>query len=515
MTRSGQRRWRRTVVGVAAAAALAVGVAGPCALPAAASPLFASATTPGRPAGLGVAQCFAFCASPARTDGNGTSGRPLTLQAIAAGPSGAYLTYSFSVFAGLHPASGATPLFTETTSAATGDLALLNVGQELSDGAYAYRVQAADSVGSSKWSRLFAFTVDTVAPAAPTEDPASSHTFTVGHPGTIILSDGSADTYAYEYSWSAGVPALPSHTRCATTRQSISAPTGEGYPAYLRCAAGARTTLTPIAPPDAGDEFYVAALDASGNASGVEVLDSSSGEDPAAGQPAHSWTVPACRKVGASLPDTGTAADDPLSLEPPTAPACRADKADGDPYDQFQLTGTALSFHAAQSQAAVGSAAAIDPGSGFSVGAWIYPAAAGAADEDFLSEDPGAGGGVSDFALRLSASGTWEMTLPLAGVEATVTDPYSAQPQSWQFIAGVWDPGNDEVRLYVDGQLVGVRDLTAVPDWGLGPVVEGRSFDAAAGGPSRYASGQITSSFVSDGTMDQTQVQQRMSSTLH
>jgi hypothetical protein len=483
---------------------------------------------PTQPAGRGISPCPFECANPVQTSGNGTTA-PLTLDAESFDDDGGNLTYLFQIFKGYSPANGAPVIYHGDVTEPEGQpaaLVITNANGLLPDGQYSYNVDASDGIDTSPFSSGYVgFNIETGHPATPADDGTNtSPSFTIGKAGTIALDAGTQagneSTYAYEYSWTNDVNTQLQNgadTSCNSTPQQLSPATGDGYPVYLVCPSNAATTgkISPISPPDQGDTLYFRAIDAAGNVSASQpgtFTPPNVAEDPAGAAPAHQWIPDSCTTANTAIADVGSAANDPLSVSGSTAPSCTADGTNSDPNgNPIQLSNNAYSFTASSKDAAIGSAAATTPGAGFSVGAWVYPSATSGNYNDFLSQDPSGSGTNSGFYLRLSASKDWAFSVPTAAGYVQVTGTTAAELDNWAYVVGVWDPGNDQIRLYVNGTLSGVVNVPAALTVEQGNVIEGRAYTNA---PYDYFNGQLAGAFVADGTMDQSQVQNEQFTTL-
>jgi len=201
---------------------------------------------PGTPAGRSITPCASVCAGTVITN----SATP-TLTANTTDPDGGTLRYDFEVYPGTSPTPGTTPLTASgsVANAPSGQRVGWKVTTPLGDGqTYSYRVRAYDGTDYGPWSTGWAsFTVDTVAPAAPT---ASSATYVQG--GWKALAQGSftlagSDTGSgvdhYVYGLDVAVP---------------------------NTAMGSGAIVTPtLYPGDGWHQFLVQAVDKAGNKSAI------------------------------------------------------------------------------------------------------------------------------------------------------------------------------------------------------------------------------------------------------
>ena len=148
----------------------------------------------------------------------------------------------------------------------------------------------------------------------------------------------------------------------------------------------------------------------------------------------------------------------------------------------------ALSFDGTNDHV-VGAAGAVDTGGSFTVAAWVNPATL-SGNHTVISQD---GGTISGFYLRRDISGLWEFatydTDGTGAVRVRVQAPAPAVVNRWIHLAAVYDDPAGEIRLYVDGALVG-RNWRG-GDWtATGPMIVGAAM-WGAGTRIDHFSGQI------------------------
>jgi RHS repeat-associated protein len=120
----------------------------------------------------------------------------------------------------------------------------------------------------------------------------------------------------------------------------------------------------------------------------------------------------------------------------------------------------------------------VDTGRSFTVAAWVLPTN-NSASRAVLSQE---GSSESGFNLKVDAlaSGTWAMSMsdrddPTSG-STFVRSPQPAALNTWTHVAGVFDAGAKQMRLYVNGSLAASQALPAtfVPWTATGPLSIGR-----------------------------------------
>ncbi|TCO59398.1 concanavalin A-like lectin/glucanase superfamily protein [Actinocrispum wychmicini] len=138
---------------------------------------------------------------------------------------------------------------------------------------------------------------------------------------------------------------------------------------------------------------------------------------------------------------------------------------------------------------------AIRNDAGFTVSAWVKPSS-GRGPRAAVSQD---GAMFPGFVLwhRALADGTdskWVFGVPTStttdkGVVMASSPVGMPQLNTWTHLAGVRDPGSGQIRLYVNGVLVGTAPFTAMPEFASGLVRIGRTVWGSTQGADPWAGG--------------------------
>lgn len=408
---------------------------------------------PGVASPTAITPCWAQCAEP-------TISRSLSpvVQASGfvddAGQPG--LRFGYKVCAG-HTASPTSckPVFYDSTTSDVhgfSNSAVAMPSALAASGAYEYQVQACRSDDPricGGWSGWYQFSVDNVAPPAPTVTSTGfdlTGATRIGQefvPGTIAVGpNGSVDNYAYSYSPTAGSVAISSPT-CPATSTDV----------WVKCAAAGGATVSFTATPTlpSSNSVAVYAYDKAGNTS-LAALFHYDVTATSAGQPSHAWF------------DTSAAANSgsPSVADWPGAPiAASLSSVDGmnvqwltsaasppPPYTGY----AALSFGghgAVSSTSSTPPVATLDAAHSFTVAAWVHPTASGAGTFTAVSQDSYN----SAFYLQQSNS-NWRMCMPQSITGTLVTDcatytGASVDTTSWTLLVGEWDAPHRRITLYV------------------------------------------------------------------
>lgn len=390
---------------------------------------------------------------------------------------------------------------------------------DLTDGnTYAWRARGFDDISYSlAYSGWCYFTVDTTKPAKPALSTEAS-SFSVGQPLSVGL-DGAADVAGYVF-WVAPTamaepPVIPAG---GTVNTTAALPACNGVVlanVRLACADATGGGSISVAPVDAYSTLWVSAYDRAGNQAepaGLALYDSGSGNPAASANinAGHAWQLSA---LGSPLPQTiddsnPAAGSNAVDLVIPAGtPTDQTDVVDP-PFTVPVLSGAAL---APAADAFTTSAPPVDASRSFSLSVWVRPVAIPATDQLIASQSGTGRGAVS---LRATAAGGYAFCITGAAAADDNGRPVSGcatggalSTTSWQLVTGIWDAGNQQLRLLIGGSSV-VPVATA-------PHVVG-SGDWSANGPLKFApaphanrfKGLIADPMVLPGVVDYRQLSQ-------
>ena len=124
-------------------------------------------------------------------------------------------------------------------------------------------------------------------------------------------------------------------------------------------------------------------------------------------------------------------------------------------------TGEAVRFDGSTGYAETG-APAVDPAGSFTVGAWVRPTTVQLPDSNWATAVSQNGVDTSAFTLALTPGGRWAFSMHATDAAAPTTHRvYSGTPASatgWTHLAGTYDAGTRQMRLYVDGVIAATGD---------------------------------------------------------
>lgn len=312
----------------------------------------------------------------------------------------------------------------------------------LADGRYrwsARTVSPISAVPASPYSSWCYFRVDTTPPPAPsaaqlTDDPQ------LGDPVQFRLT-GSPDTARFRYALTGG------SSRTVT-------------------ASGGTATIT-VDPPDTSidHQLQVWARDAAGNESARHDMWFTTDKDlrvPVAGV----W-----RFDGDWRDDSGNA----HTLSPQSGVSPAADR-QGRPGSAVHLDGESCAFTAGP---------VLHTDQSFTVAAWARPVP-GTSRDTVVAQ---AGTDQTAFRLRTATNGRWSMMITSENSDTPVWQHALADAEAtgdWQHVAGVYDAPAGRVRLYVDGVLASVAEVTSAWD-AAGPLTVGCAAQQGSSGWDEFA----------------------------
>lgn len=326
---------------------------------------------------------------------------------------------------------------------------------QLSNGTYSWRVTASDGIDtSSTFGGWCEFTVDTAPPSAKPlvsssvypEDLTNFHGG-VGVSAPFTFSpNGVSDVAGYDWSWS-DLPVT------ATGKPMVAAPS---------VGSSVTVQLTPPPPvpqdPTSGGQLvlHVRSVDRAGNRGPIKDYSFLVGSAPP--EVGH-W------KAGAGA---GTTLADSSGFGHPATMSGAASWAAG------RLVGTsALHLDGTKGTAAATAGPVLRTDQSFTVTAWVRLVNP-TTYATVVSQD---GNNVGGFFLQYDGRDSWAFVMPVADAAAdgsprvrTTTAPAR---NVWTHLAGVYDAGAQELRLYVNGFLIGTAPVTT--GWNAsGPLAIGR-----------------------------------------
>jgi len=360
----------------------------------------------------------------------------------------------------------------------------------LTDGqAYAWRARGSDwIIDGASFSGWCYFTIDNTAPAAPTL-ASTAWAYTVGVPVGVDLS-GAADVAGYEYWLAYGAPAATSPAAPVAVSRTTTLPDCAKREDGTRfaCGAGAAAVRVSVAPVDAQSTLWVAAYDKAGNVSPATALKLFSADGtPAARMPGadsgHMWQTSALPSpLAQQLPDANPwLTTGALSLTAASGVGLgESDTIGGVPYPVVRIGSLSSS-----TDALVTAAAPLNATNSFTLSAWVKPTTV--AGEQLIAVQSGSGRGRVELKLTggkyafclLGAPAGDDGTKPVSGCAIA---PTAAVANTWVLVTGMWDAGNQQLRLITGGTTSPVAvapHVVGSGDWSAnGPVRFGPAPDA-------------------------------------
>ena len=397
-----------------------------------------------------------------------------------------------------------------------GDLSVKILRNSLPQGSYAYYAYGYDGIDLGPQSIVCYFSVDNTPPAAPSVRVVGLPPSSVGKVVAMKLSSVLADKVTeFTYWWdpvakAASPPPVPiAASGVAVQSQTLPACPSVGAESYVCPAAGTGAATIWVAPPDSPATLWVASFDAAQNVSVATGYQFWAPGDFAAFAQGHSWQTDASGHLTSTgVSDSSTVTDPNCSYTCPQPLTLHAvyTNSDNPSVGAPDLTGSLrLNGTTDAGASATAPGPAIDTSKGFSVSAWVKPAALGSY-QTAVSQDGGTGQTVSGFYLQLSSTNHWRMCLPTTLAATFVGDCAAASGTvtstgSWAFLTGVWDPWNQQIRLYVNGALAGTQSHASTPATS-GAFVLGRSLNGSQGD---WFHGWIADASVVQGVADSVQ----------
>lgn len=439
--------------------------------------------------------------SPARSCG--TSANPVTVS--NAGPIAVQLNASdpdagnvSTLFVAINVANPSVRVWeNQTPQMAQGVQSASIPANTLADGLYAWDAKSIDSGGlESNWFGRCYFVVDSTKPQLPTVATTAS-SFRVGSPVSVQLA-GAADVAGYVY-WvtptplTSSAPAVPVD---GTVNTAAALPDCNGrVTASVRWACGTGTSAVTItvAPTDSLSTLWVSAYDKAGNQSAVRGLPlyQSTGSQAADADvdAGHMWQVstlssPLPSVIADSNPWAGA---NGISLQLPSGSVNSTDTV-------FPpLTGPVLKTGplALGSDQIVGSKVPVNATNSFTWSMWVK-ATSMPSGQDQLVAVQTAGAGRGQVQLKATKDNTYSFCITGAPAADDNGRPVSSCATggsltigSWQLVTGIWDAGNQQLRLLIGtsvvpvaatGHVLGSGDWSANGALILGPAPEAGRF---------------------------------------
>lgn len=409
---------------------------------------------PGQPAGRSISGCWVQCAplSPVITKDNTP-----TLTAQTSDPDGDKLTYYYYIYKGfITDSSGLSPLTVFwQPGVVSGVQSQAAPTYVLPDGDYSYTVRAYDGLLYGPWANGFAhFTVDHTHPPAPTLTSSSfdlSNNTVTGHenvPGTVTIHpNGGKDIYEYAYSYAGGVPTNP--PPCNTTVGAVTS--------VCSLAADGSATIS-IDPTGLTNTIFVDSFDKAGNVSTGQGQATFTVSVTPAGQPDHAWIDRNSEAGSGTVADwSGAVPAMPLSLA--NNVTWNSPVSNGSDYPPPYQT---LTFPAAADSTGklgawtTGAPLTVSAQHSVTVAAWVYASAPGSR-QVAVSVD---GSYNSQLMLYQNENGQWQFCMPTTQTawnwDCASTPNGAVTQNAWTMLVGVWDAGNQQLRLYVNGDITTV-----------------------------------------------------------
>ncbi|MEO7288485.1 MAG: LamG-like jellyroll fold domain-containing protein [Jatrophihabitantaceae bacterium] len=337
----------------------------------------------------------------------------------------------------------------------------------LPQGRYAWYANGYDGIDTGPQSGVCYFTVDDTPPPPPALKVAGLPPSAVGKLTNMRITSAVADNVVrFEYWWTSTAKTVsPSAAPVSVSTGALpacgSSATANSVAARFACPSGGVATVV-VAPPDSPATLWVASIDSAQNISTATGYQFWAPGDFTAFANGHTWVTdsPPGTMTSTQVPDSATASGagcgyscaQPLVLHAvysndPSNPK------QGDPglTMSMKLNGTTDAGASATTAGPM-----VDTSKAFTVSAWVRPAALGSV-QTAVSQAAGSGQTVSGFYLQLNASNQWQMCVSSSLTSAGFSGDCATAPGTvtstgnWAFLTGVWDPGNQQVRLYVNG----------------------------------------------------------------
>lgn len=356
------------------------------------------------------------------------------------------------------------------------------------EGDYQWSAVGGDAAGQASLAPTATcyFSVDDTGPGHPSASLTSVGTPVVGQPITVHATAPATDhATGFIYWWVEGTAAnvptsvpVPGATvvNGEATGEPLTCGASDGTSHYA-CVQGVDSSdpslvyadLTTVAPIDNTSTLWVETVNRAGIISvpgstlGADDVPVTAADDTAnvADAVGHRWfddidsgTSPV------SIPDKRGTGGVPLSIN--DASRVVSTLADAVPNDPGETPTPVFSIpssgYTVGSSGVASAASAVDLSKAFTLSAWLRPMSGSGTSRIALSGTDGAGHG---YTLGLNASNQWtfclvDTTTSCATSGATATITY------WYFVTGVWDPVNQQLRVYV-GTLAGVAGSAAPP----------------------------------------------------
>ncbi len=357
---------------------------------------------------------------------------------------------------------------------------------------YAVRTQtripaytATQPLSSSAWSGYCYFIVKNNAPPLPTIHLVGAAATTVGGAMQLTFSSSYANAPAvFAYWWVPDTTTTSPNVPVTGTSAdiSISSPlpadgSADGQVRYAAVPEASSGTVTSnpvtIAPPNTSATLWVAMYDAAGNVSsdgGTPAHESAgyalTGLSPDPGVDyvhGHGWNLdPLTLPIGSTVsddntnPGTSTTSESDLTLGS-TSTSASVDLTGNGPAPVFAFTGAATDTVTSAQQV-------VDTTKPFTVSAWVQASTVTSGVPMIAVSQAASGSGSAAFKLGVSASGLYEFCVQPQTVPGSPVCAYGSAAVAGfpEFIAGIWDPANHQLRLLVGDQL---------PENGVAPYV--------------------------------------------
>ena len=434
-----------------------------------------------------------------------------------------------------------TTLQTTVTSATatSGSVTMFIAANVLPAGYYAVRTQttvpsyAGQTYASSAWSPYCYFVVKDTAPALPTVSVASgtSAATTVGGAMQVTFSTVATDAPAvFAYWWvpdaALGSPNVPVTGSSSDVSISSGLPANGSADGQVRYAvvppaiAGSGTVTTAavtVAPTNRSSTLWVAVYDAAGNVSSNGGSAHSIGyaltglaPDPRVSDSlGHNWSLDGLTApFGATVQDTNSNSGSSITSR---SDLTLGSTQKGDSTD-LGTGGPSFVFSGAASDTATAAHQVVDTTKPFTVSAWVQPSTVTSGVPMIAVSQAAVGPGSAAFKLGIVSStpGIYEFCVrspAVVGVQICAYGP-TAVAGTPEFIAGIWDPSNHQVRLLVGNQLAAVGTvpyrLPPGETSSTGPLLVGA--DWVTGALASEWKGYVTDPAIYPGIIDDTQL---------
>ena len=446
-----------------------------------------------------------------------------TLEAGANDSDGDNLRLSFEVGSGWNPPGAGTVAQLQSGVIPSGTRTTVTPG--LADGDYAYRVRAQDTAGNfGGWSGWVPFTVDTVAPAAPTVTMRATSGFLdsgvrnmVGDTvWTATISSTAADHargYIYARGPSGTVAAPPSNMLCGETAGKYT----------LVCFDNniGGSLSVPVASVDTASQFTAWTFDAAGNLSNNAIAGPAASVNLTAAFPSprpktgHQWAPEIGTHPVAAGICTGTIGDTKADTDPARraltlgSGACVATgtgtgPATGKPGLQF--SGGGIATAAADP--------AVDTSKSYSVAAWVKPAGLTGTHQTFISQYPVVGAANpayrATFYLQIDPTGKYRFCVAVGASSGAgarcVTSSTTALANTWVHVVGTYDAANKQIRVAVTGAGGGVATQAVAEEPDALPTARGSISIGNSVQPDNAFTGQVYRPLVAPGVLSGSQI---------